>query len=458
VRAFSCIAVSLALAALAAWPGVGRQGAFFLLLLAVVTLMMSHRVPDFAAGLALVAAWLLLGVATPAEALSGFASKEWLFVVSIYGLAAATASSGVLFRVGLLLARRLPAGLLAQSATLLLTGLALTPLVPSSTGRAALTSPLALAVAEALRLPERGRASALLGLGAWVGAGPLMFMFLNGSGTCLLAWGLLPEASRLHFTWINWLVAAAPLGVFVSLGALGLLFLLFRPEGVAAPSHERISLQVAILGRPAARELATIAILILTVAGWIASPWLGLDLSLIALLGLLATVAARSLDLRAFQTLDWNFLVFFGVVLTIGRLATSQGLDRAAGGAITALLGAAEPGPLLFVVAVGLLSAVLRLVVDQQLAVLLGSMTLIPVAPRLGLDPWVVVVALLATSVAWFLPSQTPSYLVAQSASEGRLFSHAQARRFAVAYAGLTLAGLALSIPYWRFLRLVKQP
>ena len=262
----------------------------------------------------------------------------------------------------------------------------------------------------------------------------------------------------MHFTWINWLVAAAPLGVFVSLGALGLLFLLFRPEGVAAPSHERISLQVAILGRPAARELATITILILTVAGWIASPWLGLDLSLIALLGLLATVAARSLDLRAFQTLDWNFLVFFGVVLTIGRLATSQGLDRAAGGAITALLGTAEPGPLLFVVAVGLLSVVLRLVVDQQLAVLLGSMTLIPVAPRLGLDPWVVVVALLATSVAWFLPSQTPSYLVAQSASEGRLFSHAQARRFAVAYAGLTLAGLALSIPYWRFLRLVKQP
>jgi hypothetical protein len=104
------------------------------------------------------------------------------------------------------------------------------------------------------------------------------------------------------------------------------------------------------------------------------------------------------------------------------------------------------------------LSVVLRLVVDQQLAVLLGSMTLIPVAPRLGLDPWVVVVALLATSVAWFLPSQTPSYLVAQSASEGRLFSHGQARRFAVAYAGLTLAGLALSIPYWRFLRLVNQP
>jgi len=52
------------------------------------------------------------------------------------------------------------------------------------------------------------------------------------------------------------------------------------------------------------------------------------------------------------------------------------------------------------------------------------------------------VIALLATSVAWFLPSQTPSYLVAQSASERRLFSHAQAQRFALAYTVLTLIGL----------------
>ena len=83
---------------------------------------------------------------------------------------------------------------------LLATGVMLTPLVPSSTARASLTLPLTLAVAEALRLPERGRSAAMLGLGAWIGSGPLMFAFLNGSGTCLLAWGLLPDASRARFT------------------------------------------------------------------------------------------------------------------------------------------------------------------------------------------------------------------------------------------------------------------
>ena len=70
--------------------------------------MLSRRLPDFVVGLGLVAAWILLGVAMPAEALAGFASREWLFVLAVYGLAAATARSGLLYRIGLLLVRRVP--------------------------------------------------------------------------------------------------------------------------------------------------------------------------------------------------------------------------------------------------------------------------------------------------------------------------------------------------------------
>ena len=193
-------------------------------------------------------------MATTSAAPAGFASKEWLFVMATYGLAAATARSGLLFRIGLLLVRRLPQSVGWQAVTLLLTGIVLTPLVPSSTGRVSLTSPLALAVAEALRLRERGRSSALLGLGAWVGAGPLMFAFLNGSGTCLLAWGLLPEASRARFSWVGWFGATVPLALCVVLGSLVLLWVMFRPEPVARLPLERVSLQVAVLGPVAPRR------------------------------------------------------------------------------------------------------------------------------------------------------------------------------------------------------------
>jgi len=441
--------------ALAAWPGASHLWAFVWLLLGAITLMMSRVVPEFAVGLMLITGWVLLRVVPTASALAGFASKEWIFVIATYGLAAATARSGLLFRIGLLLVRRLPPGVLWQMATLLVTGLFLTPLVPSSTGRVSLTSPLALAVAEALRLPERGRSSALLGLGAWVGAGPLMFAFLNGSGTCLLAWGLLPEASRAHFSWVGWFVAAAPLTIVVALGSLVLLRMMFPPEPVAQLPMQRVRLQVAVLGPMSPRETGTIVVLVLTVAGWVAAPWLGLDLATIALLGLLATVALGIFDRPALQSLDWSFLVFFGVVLTIGRLSVTVGLDRAAAASVDRLLGTAQPGPLLFVLAVAGISLLIRLALDQDLTVVLVGVTLLPVAPRVGVDPWIVVISVLAMSVAWFLPSQTLSYLVAQSASEGRLFSHAQARRFAFAYTALVLVGLMVSVPYWRLLGLL---
>jgi CRP-like cAMP-binding protein/di/tricarboxylate transporter len=448
----ACLVAGAALTLLAAWPGASAQQTFAALLLAAIAAMLSRRLPDFVVGLGLVAAWVLLGVARPPESLAGFASKEWLFVLAVYGLAAATARSGLLYRVGLLLVRRVPHGTLQQAVTLLLSGLALTPLIPSATGRASLVLPLARALAEALRIPDRSGAAAMLGLAAWTGAGPLMFVSLSGSGTCLLAWGLLPEASRARVGWVQWLVAALPLGAFLGLGALGLLLVLLRPAPVAAPPRERIGLQVALLGPPSTREVAVALILALTVTGWIAAPWLHLDLASVALLGLLAAAAVGSFDAVALQALDWSMLLFFGVVLGIGRLAASLGLDAQAGTLIQRLLGDRRPGPLGMVLAVAVVSFAVRLVLEQDLTVLLVSLALIPVATAAGIEPWTVTIALLATSVVWFLPFQTSSYMVARSASEDRLFSHEQARRFALAYAALTLLGLALAVPYWRLL------
>jgi len=448
----ACLVAGAALTLIAAWPGASPPRRFVALLLAAIMAMLSRRVPDFVVGLGLVAAWILLGVARASEALAGFASKEWLFVVAVYGLAAATARSGLLYRIGLMLVRRVSHGTLQQAGTLLLSGLALTPLIPSATGRASLVLPLARALTEALRIPDRSGAAAMLGLAAWTGAGPLMFVSLSGSGTCLLAWGLLPEASRVRMGWIQWIVAALPLGAFLAAGALVLLFVLLRPAPVAAPPRERIGLQVALLGPPSTREVAVALIVALTVAGWIVAPWLGLDLASVALLGLLGAAAVGSFDSPALQALDWGMLLFFGVVLGLGPLAASLGVDAQAGALIQTYLGDSRPGPLGMVLAVAVASFLLRLVLEQDLTVLLVSLALIPVATAAGVEPWAVTIGLLSTSVVWFLPFQTSSYLVARSASEDRLFSHEQARRFAVAYAGLTLLGLALAVPYWRLL------
>jgi len=403
----------------------------------------------------LIVAWIVFGLGKPAQALAGFASANWIFVVAILGLAAAIARSGLLFRVGLLLVRRMPAGLFWQAAALWLTGVILGPLLPQPPARAAVGASLALTVAEGLRLRDREPAASVLGLAAWLGGPPMLFLFLNGGPVCLLAWGLLPEQSRAEFTWLRWLLAAAPLGFFIGLGALSSLFLLLRPHAPAVPLRERVNFQLAVLGPLSTRERVMIAVLVLTVAGWMTEPLTGLDPSVVALLALVATVVTGIFDRKALGELDWSYLIFYGVMLGLSGFVRSLGLDTLAARAAGALLRGLEPSPFVVLPLVACLSVAVRLALPTIPSLLVLAVAVVPLAPALGVHPWTLLMPLLATSSMWLLPWQAPGYLVAYAASEGRLFSHHQARLIGLAYSVVVVLGLLLTIPYWRLLGLL---
>jgi di/tricarboxylate transporter len=331
----------------------------------------------------------------------------------------------------------------------------LSPLLPTSTGRAAITAPLALAVADARRLGDRQPAAAVLGLAAWIGAGPLLFLFLSGSSTCLLAWGLLPDATRQQFDWINWTLAALPLGVVMGVGGLVMLFAVLRPSQTLPAARGHVQVQLSVLGPPSRRELAMLGVLLLTVCGWITAPALHVEIGVIAILGLLGAVISGNLNRQAMRELDWDYLIFYGVVLSLARVSSELGLDRLVGTAIGARLAESSSGALALVLGVAVSSVLVRLVLGVDQAVLLLCLAFVPAAVHLGINPWVAVVTILAATCSWLVPAQTSNYLAAYSASEGRLFSPSQARRAAVGYLVVMAAGLTVSVPYWHFLGLL---
>jgi hypothetical protein len=56
----------------------------------------------------------------------------------------------------------------------------------------------------------------------------------------------------------------------------------------------------------------------------------------------------------------------------------------------------------------------------------------------------------------WSVPYQFASYLAFWSGSQGRLFGHDQIRGFSIAFMVLSLCGVLVSIPVWRFLGLLR--
>jgi CRP-like cAMP-binding protein/di/tricarboxylate transporter len=447
----ACFGVGAVLAKLS---GSGSAEVFVLLLGVAAMLWASSLLPFAAVGLGLVASWLVFGLATPQQAMAGFASSSWLFVLSILCLTAALARSGLLFRVGLLMVRRLPAGLAWQASGLLVTGIALGALVPSSTARIGLMSPLAVAVSQALRQRERGPGAALLGLAAWIGAGPMLFAFLNASSLNLVAWGLLPPEVRARTDWIHWFVAVLPLVVIVAGGSLLLLVIRLHP-GPSGGTPRRLGLQLAVLGPLQRREWAMLAILAFTLLGWLAGPLAGIQPSTVALIALLGAFVSGNFDRQALRELNWDYLLFFGVVLGIAEVSTMLGVDQLAADVVGAPLAATGMSGPVFVIAIAVLMGLLRLLLVADQAVLLLALALIPIAPALGVDPFLVVVPLSCMALVWYMPSQSPEYLLAYTLSEGKLYSQAQSRAFAVWFTGLLLVSLILAMPYWRWLGLV---
>jgi len=455
-RAVKAVGVAVALVLCAASFFVDlAQWRFSLFVLAAVALWVTEPVPTYVVSLALVATWVISGIAPAYATVHGFASLNWIFVVSVLGIAGAVARSGLLLRLGILLIERVPSGLRWQSAALLGTGILLTPLLPLAMARAAITAPLGVAVADALRLRDREPASAVLGLSAWVGAGPFLFLFMNGSPVCLMLWSLMPNSAQDRFNWLFWLVSAAPLGAMIAIGMFVALHLLNRPGPVATPRRERLRLQHAVLGPPSRSEIAVAVIVGLTLVGWIVGPVFLIQPGLVALLAFIAVTVATRSRASDLARLDWGYLIFYGVALSLSDLVEGLRLDEIVAvpaGARLAEIGISGP---VFVLFVGLLTVLVRSVLPADQAVILLGLALIPIAATVGVHPWLVVIAILTLGLSWHVVAQTPEYLVAHVASEGRLYSHGQARRAAFAYLVVAFAALALSLPYWRLLGLV---
>lgn len=432
----------------AAWLGLAVLAVF-------VPVLVFEVVPDYVAALLLAAAWVMLGVVPARVAFGGYATGTWLLVLAVLGLGAAVARCGLLYRVALLALTHLPATHMAQGLALATLGIGFTPAMPNATARTAMAAPLAVGMADALGYPPRSAARAGLALAALFGFGQLATLFLTGSSTGLLVHGLLPPDVREQFTWSAWLLAALPLHLVVLLFGLGAALIVYRPRAARAVVPERVALQWRLLGPLSRDERITLAVLALVLGGFLTQPLHHVDPAWVGLLGFCTLLATGALDQATLRGgVNWSFLLYLGVLIAVGDVFVQLGLDAWFARQLAALLTPLAGSVTQFVLALALACFALSFVLRWQVAAVLVTLVLGPVAAALGISPWVVgIVALTATNV-WFLPYQSTIYL-ALYYGMNETWEHRQVRPVAWAYALAVLAGVALSVPYWRALGLV---
>ncbi|HEY0584148.1 MAG TPA: SLC13 family permease, partial [Chloroflexota bacterium] len=425
-------------------------------LLASLPLLAVEALPDGIVALMLASAWVIGGVTTPRLALGGFATSNWVLVVSALGVGAAIASSGLLYRVALWVVANSRGGYAGQVVGLGVAGMLIGPAVPNATSRVALVAPAVTELIDALGYRPGSRPSIGLAMAVLIGFGQIVALFLTSSTTSVLVYAVLPEATRASVDFGSWFLRSAPTHVIL----FGLLaaFVVWRyaPRG-DEPKREShaLALQRALLGPPSRHEKIAMAIMAFILVGFSTQPLHHIDPAWVGVAGLAALAATGVLAANGLSTVNWSFILLSGILTSMSDVFADTQLDRWLADIATRTVGGLASTPIAFVAALTVLCYVLSLVMRWQASAPLLTISLAPVGLSAGIDPWIIALIALMACNGFFLPYQSTTYLALYHGTNGRLFTHRQARPMAIAYAITTLIALCASVPLWRAIGLL---
>lgn len=412
--------------------------------------------PDYGVALIFPLGLILSHLGRPEVVLGGFASTTWFMTLGVLGLGAAITSSGLFYRLSLQLVRFFPLKYYWQIVALGLMGIVVMALIPQQSARTAIISQMLVNLSESLGYKNPSKASTGLFVASFLGLGQLGFLFLTGSTTSLIAWGLLPADVREQFTWGYWFLAALPPTLVVAIVIIVSAMFLYRPESKAQVSYKMVQNQLEVLGALSHKEWITLGLLCFTVAGWLTISYHGIDGAWISLISLCVLINTGVLGWGMLKKgIDWELLIYMGATLSIPTLLTQAKIDEWLVGLASPVILPLLDHPALSFIAIALIAYAVKLFFTSFLTVVTLTVALLPLSIDMGISPWIMVMIILMASEVWFFKFQVDWHTLAYSTTEGKGFSYSFMSRINFFYALAYLVALIAAIPYWRYLGLM---
>ena len=262
----------------------------FAVFVSAIVAVLDGAYPLLTSTMIAVAAVVLTGTITPAQAFNGFANTSVLLVVIAFLVAQAVVKSGLGRRVSLFMVSLFGRSSMGLAYSIVLTDAVIAPAFPSNTARGGVLFPIVLSVAEGSGSKPDDPEGRRLG-------GYLMFCTMASLAVSSALWMTATSANPIgiqlaqkfgiQIGFGKWLVASCVPALIAILALPWVIARMFPPrvgETPEAPVAARKAL--ATLGPLSRDEGITAVAFALMVSGWIFADKLGLNVTSIAFLGL----------------------------------------------------------------------------------------------------------------------------------------------------------------------------
>ena len=461
-------------------PGLSYQATAVLgILIMAIVWWITGVLPEFVTAVVMAVLFVVVAGISVGATFSTFASSTWWLLLSAFTLGVGMKTSGLMKRIALAIVSKFPRTFRCQVAAQLVTGTVLGPLIPSLAVKGAMLAPLAMNIGDELGYERQGKRATGLFAAMLVGIRTVAPTIVSASITGYALMATLPVDVQEQFNMASWFVAALPWLVVVLVLNYFLIMGIYGrgekagsgSETVSAPGNAQSLEQSSRggtnegdskpipdgLGPLSAVEKRMLAIILVTVVLWATEPFHHISAMAVGLAALVFMFVLKVIDVPAFKSgVNWTSLLFIGIALGLGSVFAEAGLNdwvmQTCGPAFQALAG----NPYLLVLGIGVITVVLRFLIVSEVAYLNLLMAfLVPMAASVGVNPWVLGFSAYALVIAWFAKYQSPIYLAAFYAVDGKMAKHFELAKYCGVYLATCLAGLVVCVPYWQWMGLL---
>lgn len=433
----------------AAWQYTG-------LFIAMLCVIISGALEDWAAGLVVCALLVIFKIDSFANVFTQFSGTSVWMLIAIYAMCTGLNNSGFLKRLALNLLRIFPRSYKGQAIGFTIISAILCPLLPSTTAKVGIMTPLACEVGDQAGLPKHSKA--VIGLwGICIVAGfYLSCAFISGSAQCAIMAGMMGDGALT--TWGDWFMACWPyyvVGLLVML-AFCLFFCAPKKGEMRDLPADFYKKKIEELGPMSLKEKQGAVILVIALAFWLTESLHGIPAITVALIADAAFLFCGLLTKVEFSAKgNWNMVVFVATLMGFSGYMSSTGV----GNAIAKILSPIAPlisNPWIFIPCLCIIVVLIRFIVVSQLCTCAIMLTVFgSLGVQYGLSTFVIIFITHQIGGNWNTSYNNPVAQGLIAIVGDNNITYRDSRIVSYVYCLACLIAFTLSIPVWQGMQLI---